>query len=436
MESEGLRDRVLIVDDDPEVRAVLGAYLAHATREILAASCVSEAVAIATRTRRVDVGLVDHHLPDGSGYQLIEALLERDPACQPIIITGDLSIDAAAAAVRTGARDYLTKPLDLPVVDSVVGRSASLARASRARASADRTLREQGQRFSLATTAADEGIWDWDVIGHSVFYSAQWKAQLGLSNAGIGASPDEWLSRIHRGDVDRVTTAIEGVVCGVKAHLDVDYRIRYVNGTYRWMLARGTVLRDERGQAYRLAGTQVDITDHKRLELRLRYRTLHDSLTGLPNRECFYHHLHRAFAAWTRDASRDFGVLFVDVDHFKEANDTMGHVAADALLAGVAGRLRQSVRESDVAARLGGDEFGALVVGGAEAAAAVCERFVELLRRPIAVGEQLRVVTASVGIAGPSPACADALDLLRQADRAMYRVKSTGRFRAVSADSV
>ncbi|MEA2647249.1 MAG: hypothetical protein QOE92_2332 [Chloroflexota bacterium] len=174
----------------------------------------------------------------------------------------------------------------------------------------------------------------------------------------------------------------------------------------------------------------TDITTQRQLDEQLRHQAFHDGLTGLANRALFRDRVEHAVLQRKRSGG-DCAVLLLDLDDFKVINDTTGHKAGDQLLAEVADRLRACMRPDDTAARLGGDEFGVLLehVGGIRDAVKVTERILGALRRPITLGQQVWLMTASVGIASAGFSGGDADEILRNADVAMYSAKSTGKGR-------
>ena len=171
-----------------------------------------------------------------------------------------------------------------------------------------------------------------------------------------------------------------------------------------------------------------DVGERKRLEARLQHDALHDALTGLPNRALFLDRLSVAFTRRSRSRGLNCGVLFLDLDRFKEINDTLGHAAGDALLVAVAERLRGTLRPQDTAARLGGDEFAILVenilsVSGIEI---VASRVLEAMGREFEVCGHTIHASASIGVAIAGPDHAVPELLIRDADFAMYRAKQDG----------
>ena len=174
--------------------------------------------------------------------------------------------------------------------------------------------------------------------------------------------------------------------------------------------------------------TMTDITSRKQSEERLRFRANHDALTGLPNRRLFEDRLQSAIASALRHGEQ-FALMLVDLDRFKGVNDRFGHLAGDALLVEVGRRLELCVRASDTVARLGGDEFAVILgeVGGREDAAEVAGRICASMAEPFELGEGVAQVGASVGVALGPQDDADAEELQRRADAALYSVKHGGR---------
>jgi diguanylate cyclase (GGDEF)-like protein/PAS domain S-box-containing protein len=296
---------------------------------------------------------------------------------------------------------------------------------------AEEALRASEERYALAARGANDGLWDWDLEADRIYYSPRWKAMLGYADEELGDSPEEWLSRIHRSDLERVRAALRAHLEGKSSNFETEYRIRCRDGTFRWMLSRGVAVRRADGRAYRMAGSQTDITARKMAEERLMHEAVHDVLTGLPNRALFMDLLARALARSKRRKGYRFAVLFLDLDRFKVINDSLGHVLGDRLLVEIAGRLARCLRPEDTVARLGGDEFTVLLedIDDPSDATRVAERIHQELKAPFILDGQEVYTSASIGIALSATGYSEPEHILRDADTAMYRAKAKGKAR-------
>ncbi|AGG87775.1 EAL domain-containing protein [Rhodanobacter denitrificans] len=194
----------------------------------------------------------------------------------------------------------------------------------------------------------------------------------------------------------------------------------------------------ERTRALALANRDLreQIAERERVERRLKYETLHDSLTGLPNRTLLLQRLEQAMQRYAANPGEQFAVLFIDLDRFKVINDSVGHLVGDDLLFQVGGRIRACLKTRDVVARLGGDEFAVLLEGIVETGKAtlIAERIISELQTPFRLGTKEIFTSASIGIALARPHYRQPEELLRDADAAMYNAKDGGRHRAAMFD--
>lgn len=299
------------------------------------------------------------------------------------------------------------------------------------RKQAQQTVEQAKERYELAARGANDGLWDWDFVEKRLYLSPRWKQMLGYAESEISDDPDEWARRVSPDDLSGLRVRLREHLEGYTPHFECEYRILHRDGKHRWMLARGVAIRDGKGEVYRMAGSQTDISERKRYEARLVESAAHDTLTGLPNRLLLSERLGQAAARANRDPRHRFALLFLDLDRFKLINDSLGHLAGDELLVAVAGRLKKAMRAGDTVARLGGDEFTVLVeeVETENDAIEAAERVLNALNQSIHVmGQEIRC-SASVGIAVCPPRGAIPEDLLRNADLALYRAKALGRAR-------
>jgi len=154
------------------------------------------------------------------------------------MVTARNQSEDVIVALELGANDYLTKPIDFPIALARIKTQLSHKRAENA-------LRESEERYALAARGANDGLWDWNLVADIVYFSPRWKATLGYQDHEIGSSPDEWFGRIHESDRDLVKRRIADHQNGSAPHFESEIRMLHKDGTYRWMLSRGVMVRDE-----------------------------------------------------------------------------------------------------------------------------------------------------------------------------------------------
>ena len=219
---------------------------------------------------------------------------------------------------------------------------------------------------------------------------------------------------------------LAALLADCRALNSVEIELRRNDGTTAWVLKNLMIVGD--GADAKIHTTLVDISDRKRAEEQIEFHAYHDVLTGLPNRKLFTDRLGQSLNR-SRRSNRAVAVMFVDLDHFKTVNDTLGHTAGDELLLEMSRRLRECIRDDDTVARIGGDEFTIILsdLRQPEDAAAVAQKILETVQIPLSVSGMPIEMTASIGIALFPGDGGDPESLLRNADSAMYRAKESGR---------
>jgi diguanylate cyclase (GGDEF)-like protein/PAS domain S-box-containing protein len=289
-------------------------------------------------------------------------------------------------------------------------------------------LRLAKERLEMAIDGSNVVLWDTDLRTGRVYLSEAWARIVGAEEGATLTTVAELLTLVHPEDVDAVRRVSVQTLKGEGPGYAVEHRVRAANGEWHWVLSRGRVTeRDADGRAVRMIGTNVDITDRKRIEEAVQTAAQSDPLTGLANRLLFNDRLRLALARCRRSGS-DLAVLYLDLDRFKQVNDKFGHAAGDRLLKHVAHRLRSCVRQSDTVARLGGDEFVVLLedLRDREHAVAVVEKIIDEMRAPLNLEGFQVPVTTSVGLAYAHGGV-DGEALLKRADKALYEAKAAGR---------
>jgi diguanylate cyclase (GGDEF)-like protein/PAS domain S-box-containing protein len=339
-------------------------------------------------------------------------------------------------AERKRAENELNQ-LNAELEKRVQERTAELTDEIAERKRVEVALRESEERYSLAVRGANDGLWDWNLKSGEIYFSPRWNSMLGFDESEARSSPEEWFKRVHPQDLPKLQAAISLHLNGDTTYFECEYRIRHANEDYMWMLCRGLAVRYADGRAYRMAGSQTDITDRKWVEERLAHDALHDSLTGLPNRVLFVDRLRQRLEYAKRHPDDLFAVLFMDLDRFKVINDSLGHSVGDTFLASVAQHLRSILRPDDTVSRLGGDEFAVLLNGVNDVSdtVRVAERILAQLKSTDMLRSVNRSSTASIGIALYKGNYTEPQELLRDADSAMYRAKASGGGRYQIFDS-
>jgi diguanylate cyclase (GGDEF)-like protein/PAS domain S-box-containing protein len=252
--------------------------------------------------------------------------------------------------------------------------------------------------------------------------------QFGYEQAEMLAEPTLYRTLIHPDDRVRAADDLTQALREQAPATALEIRLLSPDGTYRWVeLHRKRILGTD-GKLKGLEGEISDITERKRVSEQLSHMARHDFLTDLPNRAAFVEDLARAIASARRDG-KSFAVLYLDLDHFKDVNDTLGHPIGDLLLQAVAQRLNATIRETDTVARFGGDEFALINsdIGEPADAVVLADKVLKALSEPYLIqGNEVRS-GASVGIAVYGLDASDAETLLSHADVALYRAKAEGR---------
>jgi len=292
----------------------------------------------------------------------------------------------------------------------------------------EKITRLSQERFALAVGGANDGIWDWDLRTDQGYFSPRLNEILGQAAVGetVSRPLQVWQSLIHPDDRDITEARLRRYLESSAAELfESEFRGQTGDDRECWLLMRGKALRDEQGQAVRLSGSITDITDRKRQQANLEYQALHDALTGLPNRNLLHDRLQHAIQNAARQ-QQSVALILMDLNRFKEVNDTLGHQYGDLMLQQVSTRLQQVLRHSDTIARLGGDEFAILITDSNETFAGhVAQKVHVALNRVFNLDNHFLHIGASLGIAMYPQHGDSAQSLIQHADTAMYVAKRT-----------
>jgi diguanylate cyclase (GGDEF)-like protein/PAS domain S-box-containing protein len=284
------------------------------------------------------------------------------------------------------------------------------------------------ERRALALTGAGDLIWDWDVSADKVYTSPETEQLLGLKRGTLEGPAATWLDVLHPLDRDRFRASLDSALEQRRGRLSQGFRLRAADGHYLWFSLKARPVVGSDGEVVRLVGTLTDVSDFKKAEERLLFDAVHDNLTGLPNRELFIDRMEAAFAFARSDPQIRPSVLVIDLDRFKQVNDSVGIAVGDSILLTIARRLARLLKPQDTLARLSGDQFALILLSEREPARIVA--FAEALRRtlraPIGFNEREIFITASIGMALAKSQPQGTDEVLKDAELAMYHAKRIG----------
>ena len=284
------------------------------------------------------------------------------------------------------------------------------------------------ERRALALTGAGDLIWDWDVSADKVFTSPETESMLGVKRGSLEGPAATWLEVLHPLDRDRFRASLDSVVEQRRGRLTQDFRLRTADGNYLWFALKARPVVGSDGEVVRLVGTLTDVTDFKTAEERLLFDAVHDNLTGLPNRELFIDRMEAAFGFARADSQIRPSIIVIDVDRFKQVNDSVGMAVGDSILLTIARRLARLLKPQDTLARLSGDQFAMILLSEREPARIVgfAETIRRALRAPIAFNDREIFLTASIGMALAENQTQRTDEVLKDAELAMYYAKRIG----------
>lgn len=284
------------------------------------------------------------------------------------------------------------------------------------------------QLRSAAVESTGVAVWEWTARRNEIRVDPVVEATLGLKGGVLSSKLDDFLTYVHPGDKDRFEFMLLSVKENDGGSLKLHFRMRHEDSSYRWFELEGATIRTSDRRSLRCIGLLRDITDEKRAQERLMHDAVHDSLTGLPNRELFLDRLGVALMRAKDEPSVRPTLIYCDLDKFKSVNSSFGLIVGDSLLLTVSRRLARALQPQDTLARIGGDQFGLLIPGAQDPReiARFAEHVRHSLRAPIRIAGQEIVLTSSIGVAVYDGSAENAQDLLREAETAMNRAKRSG----------
>lgn len=287
----------------------------------------------------------------------------------------------------------------------------------------DLNLKESEEKFRLISSDSKVGIFQLDTNGQCVYVNDEMSVITDLAKDEIIAG--SWLSTLHPDDMESIQNQWKAML---QNNQEININCRLKSSEIKWISGHVGTLKRQDGTLIGYLGTITDITDVKTAQVQLEQMAFYDTLTGLANRRLFRNRLEHVLANISREG-HSLGLILLDLDQFKNINDSLGHDAGDALLTIIAERLRLCVRSSDTVARLGGDEFAIILPGiqNSIAVSNVAQKILQALKTPIILNETEIRISASLGITMAPEDSETAEELTKNADLALYRAKDMGR---------
>ncbi len=284
------------------------------------------------------------------------------------------------------------------------------------------------ERRALALAGSGDLIWDWDVSADKVFTSPETESLLGLKRGTLEGPAAKWLEVLHPLDQDRFRAALDSVLDQRRGRLVQDFRLRTPDGHFMWFALKARPVVGSDGEVSRVIGTLTDVTEAKNAEERMLHDSVHDNLTGLPNRKLFIDRLGAVANFAKAMPTLRPTLMVIDLDRFKQVNDSVGIAVGDSILLTLARRLTRILKPQDTLARLAGDQFGLILMSEQDPAriTAFAETIRKTIRAPIAFNDREIFLTASIGLALSDPQTQLSDEIIKDAELAMYHSKRIG----------
>lgn len=430
---------ILIVDDDPVVLKSLKDLLA--TRGIDANTAIGGREAIVCLDQKeYDLVLLDLQMPYVNGHDVMRHIKQQKMNLSIIVVSGETSFEAARDACSQGAYDFLRKPYATDELMITVKNALKEKSLEKQNKRIQNQLHESERLHRYLVNTSPDIIYILDQDGHFSFINDRIETLLGYDNKELIGKHYSIL--VHQKDLEVARYVFNERRVGDRASRNVELRLKCKDDSSPRFFEASTLpielssmgIYQNEGDPKKKTylgtyGVARDITERKLAEDTINFQAYHDLLTNLPNRALLRDRLSLAISQAKREDEM-LAVMFLDLDRFKNINDSLGHVVGDELLQQVSTRLKSCVREGDTLARFGGDEFTLLlpkITRGKDDVSSIAEKINDVLKDPFVIDNNELYVSASIGIS-IYPRDGTNMDLLiKHADIAMYHVKDTGK---------
>jgi|WetSurMetagenome_2_1015567.scaffolds.fasta_scaffold00053_59 diguanylate cyclase (GGDEF)-like protein/PAS domain S-box-containing protein len=439
------KKNILLIDDDLNIRKTLSDILEIKGYKSSSVGTGREGLDF-IRKFSPKLAIIDLGLPDMSGLEVLSRINTDNPSTEAIILTGNASLDTAIEATNKGAFSYLLKPYDIDqlilhikrAIEKQENRATIIRHSSELQKINAELMRTNAELTKTKISECDAREYAESIINTVREPLIALDKDLRIVTASRSfyeifmVKPEETEGRLiydlgnKQWDIPKLRELLENILPQKTTFENYEVEHEFSTIGRRVMLLNARQIQRGEGKERILLLAIEDITERKQSEEKIQQMAFHDSLTGLPNRKLFSDRLDIALAQRNQN---NVGVAMIDLDNFKDVNDTLGHDVGDRLLKATAERLKATLRKGDTVARIGGDEF-ALVLPDLEViegAIQVAQKIVDSFCKPFLIDTHQLVVTASIGIAASPHDGTDEGMLLKNADIAMYQAKQAGR---------
>ncbi len=410
---------ILVVDDELVGRIYIEKALQSEGYDVITAENGQQALDLVA-AHSPNMIVMDVLMPVMNGYESCIAIRGQEDDLQtPILmLTGLDDIESIEKSFASGATDFIVKPINLPIFKQRISQGLKNHKT-------DLELYKNQLRQAQAHKVAKMGYWDWDIENNQLYWSNEVYNILSVTEGEFDSNRDALMARVSTEDLDDVINATaQSLNFGIP--YSVEHRVLRPDHEIQVVHQHAELIKNEAGQVIRMLGVVQDITERYLAQEKIQHQVYYDSLTDLPNRTLFHERLDHALELPGR--TDEVAVLIVDLDRFKNINDSLGHDVGDHFLLSVAENLKKTMRSTDTLARLGGDEF-ALIIEGISSEKDVSEvatKLIMILSAAHKIDGNELISTGSIGISISSKESCKKETLIRQADLAMNHSKEIG----------
>lgn len=411
---------LLVVDDELVGRIYIEKALQSEGYDVITAENGQQAFDM-VKKYSPNMVIMDVMMPVMDGYQSCVAIRAEEKQLKvPILmLTGLDDIESVEKSFDSGATDFIVKPVNLAIFKQRVRHGLKMWQS-------DLEIYQQHIRQTHAYKIAKMGYWEWEIETNQLYFSDEVYIMMALRREDFSDARDALRARTSADDFEKIKLASEATIKqGVPYSLN--HHVIRPDNQVQVIHHHAELVKNEQGQVVKLSGVAQDITESYLAEEKIRHQLYYDSLTELPNRTMFQDQLETVLKTSSRIMD-GLTILFINLDRFKNINDSYGHDVGDKFLIMIANKLNQITRSNDLIARVGVDEF-ALILEGISSNAGidnVARKVLAVFSGTHNIDDYELMITASIGIACSSPNNCDKEELIQQADLAMQHVKKVG----------